>query len=69
LLYVPAPHGVHLALPSAFENDPTLQSVQFQDAAVSLTVPTPHLWHDFMPVMLPNSPGKQGKHEAWPSDF
>jgi hypothetical protein len=63
-LYLPAPHGVHLALPSESDDWPAKQSEQFHDSDVALTFPTSHLWHDFKLVSLPNSPGKHGKHEA-----
>ena len=70
LLYLPAPHAAHLALPFVSEDWPASQSEQFQDPEFPLTLPAAHLWHAFvMPVSLPNSPGKHGRHEAWPIDF
>ena len=64
LLYCPAPHEVHLALPFESEDWPALHCVQLVDFDVSLTVPIAHLWHSSRPVSLPNSPGKHGRQDA-----
>ena len=64
LLYCPAPHDVHLALPFESEDCPASHKEQFVDFGVSLTLPIGHLWQDNRPVSLPNSPGKHGRHEA-----
>ena len=69
LLYLPAPHDVHLALPFESDDLPVSQSVQLVDLEISLILPTGHLWHSSSPVSLPNSPGKHGRHPACPGLF
>jgi hypothetical protein len=64
LPYIPAPQGVHLALPSVLEDLPTSQSEQYVWKDELLTLPIGQLWHVFIPVVLPNSPGMQGRHDA-----
>ena len=64
LLYCPAPHDVHLALPFESDDQPASQSAHKVEAWVSLTLPIAHLWHCNMPVVLPNSPGKHGRQDA-----
>jgi hypothetical protein len=70
LLYFPGPHFMHLALPFVFEEWPALQSEQLVWAEELLTLPTMHLGQSFAkPVTFPNSPGRQGKHVAFPVSF
>ena len=67
MLYCPAPHDVHLALPFVSDDWPASQSEHIVAFWSSLTFPTSHSWHAGMPVTFPNHPGKHGRHDAWPS--
>jgi hypothetical protein len=67
LLYRPAPHAVHLALPTESDDWPALQWEHPVAFWSSLTFPMSHSWHACMPVTFPNHPGKHGRQDAWPS--
>ena len=58
--------GVHEALPFFDGFRPSGHSSQCPKPESLVTFPSAQRWHSYMPVSLPNSPGKHGKQLAVP---
>ena len=69
LLYCPAPHDVHLALPFESEDCPASHKEQFFEPATLLTLPGSHSVQLFMPEARPNSPGRHGRQNGLPGSL
>jgi len=68
LEYFPGAHDVHKVLPSS-EDSPTAHSTQFVRSGMLLAMPRGHSWHEIMPDVLPNIPGKQDRQAVEPVEF